>query len=105
MRKVLWWPDTSQQGLRVAIQSSLLIFKGCWVAVQESLLSATLLMTTTSWMNEQIFLKIVGLYKCVGEARLLFPHLALRNPSYHPQEDIGGIWMGGQPGNYFKGRH
>lgn len=92
-------------GLRVAIHSSLLIFKDCWVAVQDSLPSATLLMTTASRMNKQIFLEILGIHKGIGEARLSFPHLAQRNLSYHPQEDIGRIWMGGKQGNYFNGHH
>ena len=44
--------------------------------VQDSLPSATLLMTAPLWIYEQIFRKTLGMCKCAGGARLLFLHLA-----------------------------
>lgn len=81
--------------------SKTLLFRRCWVAVRESLPRATLLMTTLLWMKRQIILETIGVCKCVGEVRLLLPHLAQRNLPYLPQENIGRIWMGRKQRYYF----
>lgn len=58
--------------------------------MQENQSRAILLVIPPLWGNMQIFPESFDLGKSVGKARILFPHLAQRNP---PLGAFGRIWM------------
>lgn len=85
-------------GVRVAIHVSLILLRtvGCCAGATKCH-PADILITD----DKQVFLEILGLYTCVGEAKLLSP-----NPSSHPQEDRAGYgwWKQGNRFNDSPGR-